>query len=75
MFDTKFTVEFWIKPVNDGSLNHQIGGLMQVDEDYLMMKLSNGLKLSVELSFEAYEDSVSIEQEWTNVSFFPFKID
>ena len=62
MFDTNFTVEFWIKPVAGGSL-------MQVNGDYLMMKLSNGFKLAVDLEFETSEDLVSVQQEWTNVAY------
>jgi len=54
MFDTNFTVEFWIKPVAGGSL-------MQVNGDYLMMKLSNGFKLAVDLEFETSEDLVSVQ--------------
>ena len=62
MFNTKFTVEFWIRPESDGNL-------MEVNNDYLVMKLSNGLKASVSLELEFAEDTVSVLQGWTNVAY------
>ena len=61
-FNTKFTVEFWIRPESDGNL-------MAVKEGYLVMKLSNGMKAAITLESEDAENTTSLKQEWTNIAY------